>query len=154
MLIELFQLDVPPFFSNIDRIIDGIKAIIESGQFSDEDINAVLLTEIGAALYGRSKMVEARMNSDTNTQTALEGYYKGDTIFMNYLIENGGLVINDKGQVVEVDFKLLKENCIKFADYLEKTREGEQHITIPKIYEDFNNEKVWDNFSVLNTSEV
>lgn len=122
--------------------VNGIKTIIESGRFSEDDINAVMLTEIGAALYGRQQMNQARKTDNRSMQTGLEGYYKGDTILINYLIEKHCF----KGE--KIDFTALKSSFIKLAEFLKEVHNGNQKLAIPKVYSHYYNEDVWKNFNI------
>jgi hypothetical protein len=122
--------------------VNGIKAIIESGKFTDEDVNAAMLTVIGVSLYGRKKMVEAKILNDWNMQAGLEGYYKGDTILLNYLMEHQCF------REGKIDFTALKTSFIEFAKYLEEIHNEDHKLTVPQVYTRYYNENIWMNFNI------
>lgn len=132
--------------------INGFKAIFESKQFSSIDMNAAILANIGSSLYEHSGMVEARKKGDKTKIRSRGAYYKGDTILMNYLIENGGFKM-EKGKAVRVDFDVCQKIILELSDHLEKIRTGDQSTTIPKFYNDYNKEDVWNHFSILDSSK-
>lgn len=131
--------------------VNGLKAIFESKQFSLDDMNTAILANIGSSLYERSGMLEARKKDDNSKIRSRGAYYKGDTILMNYLIENGGFKMED-GMAVGIDFDACKKIILEFSDHLDKVRTGDQSVTIPKFYQNYYKEEVWDNFSILDSS--
>lgn len=131
--------------------VNGFKAIIESKQFSDNDINSALFTEIGAALFGRKEILEARAKNDKNKETSLNGYYRGDTILMHYFLENGVFKI-EGDKLVGIDFNKLRASINHFSDYLQGVfvrDKANDQTAITKVYSQYYDEKVWNHFDIL-----
>jgi hypothetical protein len=103
-----------------------------------------MLTELGAALYGRKRIIEARAANDINTEVALEAYYKADTILLNYLVENGSF--DKSSRSGKLNFTVMQKAMLKFSDYLNQTQKGDSKSLVPQAYSDFNREIVWNNF--------
>lgn len=127
--------------------INGMHAVIESGRFSEEDVNAMLLTEIGAALYGQHRLEQAIHDGDQSTVGGLEAYRRADTMMMNYFVNSGVFV--DGGDNPNIDFERLKLAVKDLVGELKGVRSGLVSEAVPLFYELFDRKCVWENFRIM-----
>lgn len=136
--------DVP--LEELKATVNGVYAIVTSERFGEGDINSLLLAVIGAALYGRSQMQQARKIGDQDTQRGLEAYYTGDTILMNYLFTQKGFITDPSGLVVGMDVQTIKRGMGALMEDLNRVREEDISETVPQFYAQYNQEVIWDRF--------
>ena len=129
--------------------INGMHAATESEQFSEIDINSLILTEIGAALYGRHRLLQARHDNNTDVIKGFEAYDRADTIMLNYLANHGAFIENQSNQIVDIDFETAKRGVQAFVKELESVRLGAVEKTIPQFYADYERETIWDKFRIM-----
>lgn len=128
--------------------VNGIKVLMDSGTFSEQDIEVAILTELGAALHGRSEMIKARATENIPTQNAIEAYYTANTMLFNFL-KNEGIFQPASDGTVHIDFDKCKQAFQKFSNYLSDRQKENADSAIPRIYGSFNLESVWDQFKIV-----
>lgn len=120
--------------------IDGLWSVIISGKFSEQDIRAALVTEIGSLLYGKAEIDQMRAKGDLIGAGSRETYHIGDTIFLNFLARRG--VFRNAGTI---DLKDMKTAIKDFVNDLEEYRQSKTGILTDRSLRD---DSIWSNFRI------
>lgn len=140
------RIDSDQVLEELKSSVNGTVAMMGSASFSKEDIESMILTQIGAALHVRSLIVEAREKGDKQTQIGMDDYYQAYTILLNYMVEKGLLVLGEDGKIKGVGFEQAFETFTTMSEMLEGARIGDVAQNIVEIYEECCDEVVWERF--------
>lgn len=138
--------DVP--LEELKATVNGIAAVSGSAFFSEDDIRSLLLTELGAALFTRNRMQQAKLQGDTNTQRGLGAYFIADTMFINYLFDHQGFLTDEKGNITGLNYPVMHKVINLFTEELAAVQKGDTAQTIPQFYEQYEKEEIWERLKV------
>jgi len=130
-------------FEELKASINGTTALIKSGKFSERDLHALYLGMIYGSLFRRKQVLKARSEGDEKTERGIEAYYKGSTILLNFLTENGAFLTTD-GRVTDIDYSKFEKGIISLSSQLEAVRQGS--VPVSEINSNYGNEDVWHQF--------
>lgn len=128
---------------------DGLMAIYDTGKFLEEDVEVLILTEIGAMLVVHNQLRKAQFYKDINTIQSLEAYGRGDTILMNFLLSSGAISVKGDSGNMQIDFDKFQKSIGDLIQILEQVRSGDILETIPTLYKEFEDERIWDYIRLL-----
>jgi hypothetical protein len=121
----------------------GLYSVCQSGQFSQDDIDAALLSTVAATL----DVAVVHWRKRQSGEHELESYYIGDTIFAEWARQAGVLVQDASGRIVDVQPDRFVPRLPQLAEETLQAVRGLQPIDA--LYQKYYDERVWDRFAAL-----
>lgn len=119
--------------------VNGMWAVLSAGIFSEPEIRAMLLTEVGSLLYGKAERDKLLSDGDLVGVGSRDTYHIGDTMLMNILVREQ--VVTEAG----VDLLGMARVIGETVGELERYRRTGEGLFADRSLRD---SAVWERFSI------